>query len=69
LQLSICGENKSQLELLCWYVPEFSPIFREFVVGFPRVPPLRLAYAAWCLLSVLLIAVMTPAISAKEHDK
>ena len=69
LQLSICGENKSQLELLCWYVPEFSPIFREFVVGFPRVPPLRLAYATWCLLSVLLIAVMTPAISAKEHDK
>jgi hypothetical protein len=30
LQLSICGENKSQLELLCWYVPEFSPIFRRF---------------------------------------
>jgi hypothetical protein len=56
LQLSICGENKSQLELLCWYVPEFSPIFREFVVGFPQVPPLRLAYVAWCLVSVLFIA-------------
>jgi hypothetical protein len=53
--LAICGENKSQLELLCWYVPEFSPIFREFVVGFSSVPQARMFYVTWCVLSVLLI--------------
>lgn len=53
--LAICGENKSQLELLCWYVPEFSPIFREFVVGFSSVPVARIFYVTWCGISVLLI--------------
>ena len=53
--LAICGQNKSQLELLCWYVPEFSPVFRQFVVGFSGAHPLRLVYAAWCALSVLLV--------------
>jgi len=53
--LAICGQNKSQLELLCWYVPEFSPVFRQFVVGFSGAQPLRLVYAAWCALSVLLV--------------
>jgi len=53
--LAICGANKSQLELLCWYVPEFSPVFRQFVVGFSGAQPLRLFYAAWCAVSVLLV--------------
>lgn len=69
LQLGICGENKSQLELLCWYVPEFSPLFREFVVGFPKVPPLRLAYVAWCVLSLLLVALAQPRLKINKSVK
>ncbi len=53
--LAICGENKSQLELLCWYVPEFSPVFRQFVVGFGGAQPLRLVYTAWCVASLLFV--------------
>ena len=49
--LAICGENKSALELLCWYVPEFSPLFRQFVVGFNNYPPVRLAYVGWSVLT------------------
>jgi hypothetical protein len=57
--LHICGENKSELEFLCWYVPEFSPIFRQFVAGFHIDQPIRLIYAAWCLLSILMIIFNT----------
>ena len=53
--LAVCGENKSQLEFLCWYVPEFSPIFRQFVVGFGGAQPLRQLYAVWCAASVLFV--------------
>jgi hypothetical protein len=53
--LAICGENKSELELLCWYVPEFSPLFRQFVVGFQNFQPSRLIYAGWSALSVLAV--------------
>ena len=53
--LAICGENKSELELLCWYVPEFSPVFRQFVVGFGGAQPLRWVYAAWCVASLLFV--------------
>lgn len=58
--LAICGENKSALELLCWYVPEFSPLFRQFVVGFQNFQPIRLIYAGWFLASVLSIIVISP---------
>lgn len=50
--LAICGENKSQLELLCWYVPEFSPLFRQFVVGFQSYLPIRIFFAAWSFCSI-----------------
>ena len=51
--LAICGENKSALELLCWYVPEFSPLFRQFVIGFQNDHPIRLIYVVWCTVTVL----------------
>ena len=58
--LAICGENKSALELLCWYVPEFSPLFRQFVIGFHTDHPIRLVYAGWCAVTVvgLIVALM-----------
>ncbi|MEZ5275002.1 MAG: hypothetical protein R3F07_01325 [Opitutaceae bacterium] len=33
--LLLCFENNCALEMLCWYVPEFSPLFRPFVVSDP----------------------------------
>ena len=33
--LGVCTENHYQLEFLCWYVPEFSPLFRPFVEAKP----------------------------------
>lgn len=31
--LGACLDNNYALEALCWYAPEFSPLFRPFVVG------------------------------------
>ncbi len=33
--LDVCTENHYQLEFLCWYVPEFSALFRPFVEAKP----------------------------------
>jgi hypothetical protein len=33
LDLGACLENDYAFEALCWYAPEFSPLFRPFVVG------------------------------------
>jgi hypothetical protein len=30
--LEICTQNSHALESLCWYVPEFSPLFRPFII-------------------------------------
>lgn len=30
--LDICTQDNYQLEYLCWYVPEFSPLIRPFIV-------------------------------------
>jgi hypothetical protein len=31
-ELGVCGENQYALEFLCWYAPEFSVLWRPFVV-------------------------------------
>ncbi len=36
--LLICFENNCALEMLTWYVPEFSPLFRPFIVADPLKP-------------------------------
>jgi hypothetical protein len=30
--LDICTDNNYALEHLCWYVPEFSPLLRPFII-------------------------------------
>lgn len=32
--LGICCQDNYAIEALCWYVPEFSPLWRQFVTGF-----------------------------------
>jgi hypothetical protein len=47
-----CTENQYALEALCWYAPEFSPLWRQFVVGFSRISPARAVYVGWCVASI-----------------
>jgi hypothetical protein len=50
--VSECHQNNYAMEMLCWYTPEFSPLWRNFLVGFTVERPARLAYIAWCVGSV-----------------
>lgn len=43
--LGICQKNQYALESLCWYVPEFSPLLRQFVTGFDPFPIMRISFA------------------------
>ncbi len=49
--LDICAANNFALESLCWYVPEFSPLVRPFIVHAPLSKEdllfLLLFFAAW----------------------
>ena len=68
--LELCTANKYELEFLCWYVPEFSVLFRPFVEASPLAPRevsillyglVVCAYLAIPLLSALLKAATTKA--------
>jgi hypothetical protein len=51
-----CTDNNYAHELLCWYAPEFNPLFRQFVVGFKVVPQKSLLpFAIWCGLTCLVL--------------
>ncbi len=56
--VSTCMANNYALESLCWYVPEYSPLFNGFVVGFPAVGRGKIIYAAWCTLTLVGMAVV-----------
>jgi hypothetical protein len=44
-ELNICTQNQYALESMCWYVPEFSPLLRQFVTGFDPFPIARISFA------------------------
>jgi hypothetical protein len=46
--LRMCWENHYALEFLCWYTPEFSVLWRPFVVPAPRISSSQLAFATYC---------------------
>jgi hypothetical protein len=48
--LGLCMDDSYALEHLCWYVPEFSPLFRHLVIP----PP---ALAAWQIVWMIFAAV------------
>jgi hypothetical protein len=56
--VNTCLANNYALESLCWYIPEYSPLFNGFVVGFPAVGLGKIVYAAWCTLTLVGIAVL-----------
>jgi hypothetical protein len=69
--LDLCWANNYQLEFLCWYVPEFSALWRPFVVGFHihAIPFGRIVFVVWqgAFLLVVLWRILRPA--RREADK
>lgn len=53
--LDDCLANGWALEHLCWYVPEYSPLLRPFVLP---SPPLAAWQTAWLLLAALTTALL-----------
>jgi hypothetical protein len=53
--LDICMENSYALEHLCWYVPEFSPLFRPLMIA---PPPLAAWQIAWMVFAALAASVV-----------
>lgn len=53
--LGVCMENSYALEHLCWYVPEFSPVFRHLVI---RPPALEAWQFAWMVFATAAAAAL-----------
>jgi hypothetical protein len=53
--LGLCMDNSYALEHLCWYVPEFSPLFRHLVI---RPPGLEGWQIAWMVFAIAPAAVL-----------
>ena len=45
--VDVCCQNNYAQEFLCWYTPEFSVLWRPFVVGFEPGVPGHLPFALW----------------------
>lgn len=45
--MDVCWVNNFQLEFLCWYVPEFSALWRPFVSGLPHFGEPRWLFVIW----------------------
>jgi hypothetical protein len=57
--LDICYANQAQLESLCWYVPEFSALFRPFIVPPPLTKRAAVALAYYLAIACVLMAPFT----------
>jgi hypothetical protein len=57
--LHICTANDYALEFLCWYVPEFSPLFRQFVIGFADPNRSMLPFAVWAAMAAGYLAFLS----------
>ena len=54
--LDVCTANDYNLEALCWYTVEFSPLFHPFIVT-PRIEPRVLVGAAYVVLVGVVLAL------------
>jgi hypothetical protein len=55
--IAICSQSNFALESLCWYVPEFSSLWRPFVVPHSfRVNGRQQVFAAFCILVYICLA-------------
>jgi hypothetical protein len=52
--LELCTQNNYAQEFMCWYVPEFSPIFRQFVTTFDiKLSLSQQFFITWCGLTLI----------------
>ena len=59
-ELQACSADNYQLEFLCWYVPEFSVLFRPFVKTASLIP---VEYGAFIYFAVVGVYLVAPRIS------
>jgi hypothetical protein len=52
--LGVCMENSYALEHLCWYVPEFSPLFRHLVIRPPALATWQIGWMAFATTAAAL---------------
>jgi hypothetical protein len=64
-QAPICSDGNYALEHLCWYTPEFSPLWRP-LIDWPSLSPATTAYGLLALCVLLRLAL--PAMIATEHQ-
>jgi hypothetical protein len=59
--LGICQDNSWAQEFLCWYVPEFSALWRPFVAPSPISPPglLMIGYCGVVFVALSLVTLRT----------
>ena len=51
--LEICPQNNYAYEFMCWYVPEFSPLFRQFLTTFEtEISPQKYLFVVWVVTTV-----------------
>ena len=62
--LDECLANGYALEHLCWFVPEYSPLVRPFVLD---MPPLTGWQQSWLVLSALVLITLITSSPALEH--
>jgi hypothetical protein len=55
-ELGFCAQNDYALESLCWYTPEYSPLWRP-LVDFPELSAATGVVAAYCVLVYAYLAV------------
>ncbi|MBF0586877.1 hypothetical protein INT08_06245 [Prosthecochloris sp. N3] len=69
--MGLCWENNYKLEMLCWYAPEFSALWRPFVTHNPAeflesmISDKRFLYSVWQLATYAYF--MTLLIRSREH--
>ena len=54
--VSVCFENSFALESFCWYVPEYSSLWRPFL-GFPELTASTWIVAAFCAVVFVYLAL------------
>jgi hypothetical protein len=64
--LGVCMDDSYALEHLCWYVPEFSPLFRHLVIP---PPALAVWQIVWMIFAAIAAAALATSPFAAARDK
>jgi hypothetical protein len=64
--LTVCQANGYALEAMCWYVPDFSPLWHPFIAG--AWPHSRAGLALLCYGLVVLLRLAWPLLRGLAHD-